>query len=77
MVAAAGQIHRHCVESVPENREVQHYHKALEEIYRHFQDSAFSFHYLAAEILFMNGDVRRVYEISHQSGTKSGTALQQ
>lgn len=56
MVAAAGQIHRHCVESMPENREVQRYHKALEEIYRHFQDPALSLHYLAAEVLFMNGD---------------------
>ena len=56
MVAAARQIYRHSLETLPENRETQRYHKALEEIYRRFQDQSLSLHYLAAEVLFMNED---------------------
>ncbi len=56
MIAAARQIYRHSVETTSENKETQRYHKALEEIYRHFQDQSLSLHYLAAEILFMNED---------------------
>lgn len=56
MVSAARQIYRHCEGAAPENKELQRYQKALEEIYRHFQDQRLSLHYLAAEILFMNED---------------------
>lgn len=56
MVAAAGQIYRHCSEDAPENKEMQRYRKILEEIYRHFQEQSLSLHYLAAEVLFMNED---------------------
>lgn len=56
MVSAAGQIYRHSCEKISDDKESLRYQRALEEIYRHFQDQKFGLHYLATEILYINED---------------------
>lgn len=56
MVAAARQIYRHMADKDMDSKENLRYQRALEEIYRHFQDQKLCLQGLAADILFINED---------------------